>query len=74
METITIKIDKRTKIGKTFMQMVEAFAKNNEKEVKILEEFAPNKETANILRQNRNKKGTKAKNAADMFKKMGVDV
>ncbi|HET8810707.1 MAG TPA: hypothetical protein VFM65_10660 [Flavobacteriaceae bacterium] len=75
METITIEIDKRTKIGKTFLEMIEAFAKNNKKEVKILEErLVPNKATAKILRKNRNKKGTKAKNAADMFKKMGIDV
>lgn len=73
METITIEIDKRTKIGKAFLQMIEAFAQNNKKEVKILEErFTPNKVTSKILRENRNKKGTRVKNAADMFNKTVV--
>lgn len=75
METIIIKIDKRTKIGKAFLQMIQAFAKNNKKEVEILEErLTPNKETVGILRKNKNGRGTKAKNADDMFKKMGIDV
>ncbi|HET8837512.1 MAG TPA: hypothetical protein VFM82_00785 [Flavobacteriaceae bacterium] len=75
METVTIEIDKRTKIGKAFLQMIETFARNNRKEVKILEKVsAPNKETAKILRDNRTERGTIAKNANDMLQKMGVDV
>lgn len=84
METITIEIDKRTKVGKAFLQMIEVFAQNNKKEVKIKEvqnrqqtnypvsQNSPNSETLRIFKRNEKEKGIKCNNAADMFEKLGI--
>lgn len=77
---VTIEIKENSKQAKQFLEYAKtlSFVKFKKgaktKNVSSNKGLAPNKETSEIIKENRTKRGTKAKNALDMFEKMGVDV
>lgn len=75
METYTIKIDKRTKIGKTFLQIINSF-RGFKKGVEITKEHTQadlNEESKKAMEEVERGIGiTKYKDAEDMFEKLGI--
>lgn len=70
MTVITLKINERTKAGKTLLSMVNFFT-SEKKGVEVFE--TPNFETVKAMYDAENKIGTtKTKNSKDLFKKLGV--
>lgn len=70
MTTITLKINEKSKAGKTLLSMVQFF--NEEKNgVEILK--TPNLETLKAMYEVENKMGlTRVKNSKELFKKLGI--
>lgn len=86
METITLEINKRTKAGKAFLEMMEVFLKDK-KGIKIvrsktdmdkdedapLSKNIPNEETLHSMAKTKKRIGlTHCKNAEDMYEKLGI--
>lgn len=70
MTTITLKINEKSKAGKTLLSMVQFFAeeKNGVEIVKT-----PNLETVKAMYEVENKIGvTRVKNSKELFKKLGI--
>ena len=70
MTTITLKINEKSKAGKTLLSMVQFFTdeKNGVEIVKT-----PNLETVKAMYEVKNKIGlTNAKTATDLFQKLGI--
>lgn len=74
MTTITFKINEKTNAGKAFLNFIKTFVVG-EKGVEIIEtnETRYNAETEKVIADIRNGKGiNKAKDSADLFKKLGI--
>ena len=70
MTTITLKINEKTKAGKALLSIVNLISSEN-KRVEVCD--APNFETIKEMYEAENKIGlTKAKDAKDLFKKLGI--
>ena len=70
MTTITLKINEKSKAGKTFLSMVRFFTEEKNG-VEILN--TPNLETIKAMYEVENKIGlTRVKNSKELFKKLGI--
>ncbi len=70
MTTITLKINEKSKAGKTLLSMVRFFTEEK-KGVEVIQ--TPNLETVKAMYEVENKIGlSRAKNASDLFNKLGI--
>ncbi len=70
MTTITLKINEKSKAGKTLLSMVRFFTEEK-KGVEVIQ--TPNLETVKAMYEVENKIGLKyAKNSSDLFNKLGI--
>ena len=70
MTTITLKINERSKAGKTLLSMLQFFTEEKNG-VEVVQ--TPNMETVKAMYEVENKIGiTRAKNAIDLFKRLGI--
>lgn len=67
MTTVTVKIDERTKAGKTFLALLDFFS-HEEKGVEIT--HTPNYETLEAIQDARNGKVISAENVTELFTKL----
>jgi|GEM_PF-3417358 len=70
MTTLILKVNEKTKAGKTFLSMVDFFLTEKEG-IEVVEN--PNKVTQKAMHEAENKIGlTKTKNTKDLFEKLGI--
>lgn len=71
METIKLKINKRTSYGKALLELIK-IGINEKKGVEIVEENEPNQSTIKAIEDVEKGKTFKAKNSKDLFKELGI--
>lgn len=71
METIKLKINKRTSYGKALLELIK-IGINEKKGVEIVEESEPNSATIKAIDDVEKGKTFKVKNSKDLFKELGI--
>ena len=71
METIKLKINKRTSYGKALLELIK-IGINEKKGVEIVDENEPNLATMKAIEEVEKGKTFKVKNSKDLFKELGI--
>ena len=71
METIKLKINKRTSYGKALLELIK-IGINEKKGVEIVDENEPNLATVKAIEDVEKGKTFKVKNSKDLFKELGI--
>lgn len=71
METIKLKINKRTSYGKALLELIK-IGINEKKGVEIVDENEPNSATIKAIEEVEKGKTFKVKNSKDLFKELGI--
>lgn len=71
METIKLKINKRTSYGKALLELIK-IGINEKKGVEIVDDNEPNPATIKAIEDVEKGKTFKVKNAKDLFKELGI--
>lgn len=71
METIKLKINKRTSYGKALLELIK-IGINEKKGVEIVDENEPNSATIKAIEDVEKGKTFKVKNSKDLFKELGI--